>query len=89
MLSQKKYIENILDRFNMSKTKPVNFPLAGHFKLSSQQCPTSRKEKEKMDKVPYASTVDRLMYAMVCTRPDIAHAVGMVNRFFSNLGKQY
>ncbi|XP_074323739.1 secreted RxLR effector protein 161-like [Apium graveolens] len=35
-----------------------------------------RAEGEKeFSKVPYASAVGSLMYAMVCTRPDIAHAV--------------
>ncbi|CAN0915054.1 Retrovirus-related Pol polyprotein from transposon TNT 1-94, partial [Linum grandiflorum] len=29
------------------------------------------------------------MYAMVCTRPDIAHAVGLVSRFLSNPGKTH
>ncbi|GAV91753.1 hypothetical protein CFOL_v3_35141, partial [Cephalotus follicularis] len=29
------------------------------------------------------------MYAMVCTRPDIAHAVGTVSRFMSNPGKEH
>ena len=42
-----------------------------------------------MSKVPYASTIDSLMYAMVCTRPDIAHAMGVVSRFMSRLGKQH
>ena len=28
-----------------------------------------------------------LMYAMVCIRLDIGHAVGVVNRYMSNLGK--
>jgi len=26
---------------------------------------------------------------MVCTRPDIAHAVGVVSRFLSNPGKEH
>jgi len=42
-----------------------------------------------MSKVPYASTVGSLTYAMVCTRPDIAHAVGVVSRFLSNLEKEH
>lgn len=42
-----------------------------------------------MKKVPYASAVGSLMYAMVCTRPDIAHAVGVVIRFLSNLGREH
>ena len=61
----------------MSNSKLVSTPLAGHFKLSSQQCPTSEKEKEEMKKNPYASVVGSLMYDMVCTRPDIAHTVGV------------
>jgi hypothetical protein len=88
-LSQESYIEKLLDRFNMSKAKPVSSTLAGHLKLSSKQSPTSEKEKEEMKKVPYASAVGSLMYAMVCTRPDIAHAVGVVSRFLSNPGKEH
>ena len=29
------------------------------------------------------------MYAMVCTCPDISHAVGVVSRFLENLGKAH
>ena len=39
-----------------------------------------------MSKVPYASTIGSLMYAMVCSRPDIAHAMGVVSRYMSHLG---
>ncbi|RVW71253.1 Retrovirus-related Pol polyprotein from transposon TNT 1-94 [Vitis vinifera] len=42
-----------------------------------------------MSKVPYASAIDNLMYVMVCTRSDIAHEVGVVNRFMSRTGKQH
>ena len=40
-----------------------------------------------MKKVPYASAVGSLMYAMLCTRPDICFAVGMVARYQSNPGQ--
>ena len=39
-----------------------------------------------MARVPYASAVGSLMYAMLCTQPDIYFAVGMVSRYQSNLG---
>src|SRR6187200_353775 len=42
-----------------------------------------------MAKVPYASAVGSLMNAMVCTRPDIAQAVGVISRFMSNPGKDH
>ena len=63
----------------MSKAKAVCSPLASHLKLSSKQCPTSEKEMKKMSKVLYVFAVGSLMYAMVCSRPDIAHAVGVVS----------
>ena len=88
-LSQEDYIEKVLEKFNMSKAKSVCSPLAGHFKLNSEQCPTSDKDKADMSRVPYASAVGSLMYAMVCTRPDIAHSVGVVSRFLSNPGKEH
>ena len=88
-MSQEQYIEKVLARFNMSKAKVVSSPLASHFKLSSRHSPSTDKEKEDMRRVPYASAVGSLMYAMVCTRPDIAYAVGVVSRFLSNPGRQH
>lgn len=88
-LSQEKYIEKVLRRFNMDNAKAVSSPLANHFRLSSKQSPSTEKEKASMQRVPYASAVGSLMYAMVCTRPDIAHAVGVVSRFLSNPGKEH
>jgi hypothetical protein len=29
------------------------------------------------------------MYVMVCTRPDIANAMGVVRRYMNNLGKEH
>ena len=71
----------------MSKTKPVVSLLTSHFKFNSNKCLTSEKDQEDMQRVPYAFIVDSLMYAMVCTRLYITHAVGVVNRFLSNLDK--
>ncbi|XP_049381203.1 retrovirus-related Pol polyprotein from transposon TNT 1-94 [Solanum stenotomum] len=88
-LSQKKYIECVLERFNMKNAKPIITPFAGHMKLSKKMCPTAREEKESIAKVPYSSVVRSLMYAVVCTRPDIAHAVSVVSRFLDNLGKEH
>jgi len=88
-LSQQGYVEKVLDRFGMSNTKPVSTPLANHFKLSSNQCPNTDKEVADMAEVPYASVVGCLMYAMVCTRPDLAHAVSQVSKYMSKPGRQH
>ena len=59
----------------------VSSLLASHFKLSSRHNPSIDKEKEDMRRVLHASTVGSLMYVMVCTRPNIAYAVGVVIMF--------
>eukprot|EP00253_Pinus_taeda_P011150 PITA_11150 len=79
-LSQQKCIEKIPLRFGINNVKPVSVPLASHFKLSSSLCPNTNEEKEYMSRIPYANVVGYWMYAMVCTRPDISHAVGVVIR---------
>jgi len=73
----------------MTNCKSVSTPLAAHFKLSSDLCPTSKEEINKMSSVPYASAVGSLMYAMVCTRPDLSYAVSVVSRFMHNPGKYH
>ncbi|CAM8972008.1 unnamed protein product [Rhodiola kirilowii] len=88
-LSQEEYVEKILKRFKMEKAKPVSCPLVTPFKLTKGSSPKDEHEKKEMDKVPYASAVGSLMYAMICTRPDIAFAVGVVSRFLSNPGKDH
>jgi len=42
-----------------------------------------------MEGIPHANVVGSLMYAMVCTRPNIAHAVSLVSRFMANPGKSH
>ncbi|KAE8706559.1 hypothetical protein F3Y22_tig00110392pilonHSYRG00193 [Hibiscus syriacus] len=76
-LSQKNYLKKILSRFNMQDCKPISTPLPIIFKLSSSMSPSSEEERMKMSRVPYASAVESLMCAMICTRPDIAQAVGV------------
>ncbi|KAH9668961.1 Integrase catalytic domain-containing protein [Citrus sinensis] len=75
-LSQKNYLKKILRRFNMQDCKSISTPLSVNFKLSSSMCPSNEAERKEMSRVPYASVVGSLMFAMICTRPDIAQAVG-------------
>ena len=88
-LNQRKYVKTILQRFNMQECKPVKVPIHVGVKLSTDQCPKTHEEKEDTSRVPYASVVDSLMYVMVCTRPDIAHAVGIFSRYMSKPRKEH
>ncbi|RVW72813.1 Retrovirus-related Pol polyprotein from transposon TNT 1-94 [Vitis vinifera] len=88
-LSRSEYVKKVLSRFNMNEAKPVSTSLGSHFKLSKEQSPKIGEERDHMSKVPYTSAIGSMMYAMVCTRPDIAHAMGVVSRFMSRPGKQH
>jgi hypothetical protein len=85
-MSQEAYINKMLERFRLQHAKPVETPMAKDQILSLEQCPKSEDEKKRMEKTPYANAVGSLMYAMMCTRPDICYAVGMVSRYQSNPG---
>ncbi|KAE8655983.1 Phosphatidylinositol/phosphatidylcholine transfer protein SFH1 [Hibiscus syriacus] len=74
-LSQKNYLKKILSRFSMQDCKPISTPIPINFKLSSSMSPSSEEERMEMSRVPYALAVGSLMFAMICTRPDIAQAV--------------
>ena len=73
----------------MQDYKPISTPLPINYKLSSSMSPSSEAERIEMSRVPYASAVGSLMYAMICTRPDIAQAVGVVSRFMANPGREH
>ena len=79
-LSQSEYVKKVLSRFNMNEAKSVSTPLGSYFKLNKEQSPKTEEERDYMSKVPYVSAIGSLMYAMVCTRPDIAHVVGVVSK---------
>ncbi|XP_038896314.1 secreted RxLR effector protein 161-like [Benincasa hispida] len=88
-LSQKGYIQKILSRFGMSSAKSINTSSVVNARFSSVLLPQSEAEKEYMYRVPYATAVESLMYAMVCTRSNLAHTVSVVSRFMGQIGKEH
>ena len=86
-ISQSRYVSKVLERFGMMDSKPVMTPLGAQFRLSDDMSPTSYAKKLQMAEIPYSRAVGSLMYAMVCTRADIAYAVSVVSKFMSNPSK--
>jgi len=68
-LSQAEYINHVLQRFNIGEARPVSTPLASYFRLSKDESPQMKEEREFMIKDLYASTIESLMNVMVCRRP--------------------
>ena len=88
-LSQKNYIDKVLKRFGMQDCKSGNTLVAKGDKFSLKQCPKGSLETQEMQKIPYASAVGSLMYAQVCTHPDITYIVGVLGRYLNNPGMDH
>src|SRR4051812_49715967 len=71
-LSQETYLKKVLERFKMDKAKLIDTPVMKNHGLSRNDCPKTPVDNAKMANVPYASAIGSLMYAMVCTQPDLA-----------------
>ena len=61
-------------------------PVLQGVKLSQTQCPTTAEDREKMKVIPYALAIGSIMYAMLCTRPDVYIAISLAGRYQSNPG---
>ena len=66
-LSQSGYIDKVLKGFRMQDSKRGFLPMSHGIKLSKSQCPTTKDERERIDKILYALAIGSIMYAMLCT----------------------
>jgi hypothetical protein len=73
----------------MQECKLVKVPILCWCKVICGSVSQDIGRGEDMSHVPYFSAVGSLMYAMVCTRPDIAHAVGVLSRYMSKPRKEH
>ena len=88
-LSQSGYIDKVLKRFGMQDSKRGFLPMSHGIRLSKSQSPLTKDEKERMSKIPYASAIGSIMYAMLCTRPDVSYALSMTSRYQSDPGESH
>ena len=83
-ISQPKYLERVLKRFNMEHCKPVSTPMEPgkkFYKLSDDEDPVNVQEYQKI--------IGCLTYATTATRPDLASAVGILSKYMSRPGKEH
>ena len=73
----------------MQECKPVKVFFFVGVRLFKEKCPKTQEEEEGMSHVPYASDVGSLIYSMVCTRPELSHAVGVLSKYVSKLRKEH
>ena len=85
-LSQSTYIDKVLKRFRMENAKKGLLPMSHGTVLSKNQCPQTTDERVQMTTIPFASAIGSIMYAMICTRPDVAFALSVSSRYQSDPG---
>ncbi|KAL0410680.1 UNVERIFIED_CONTAM: Retrovirus-related Pol polyprotein from transposon TNT 1-94 [Sesamum latifolium] len=73
----------------MQNSKRGFLPISHGKYLSKKQSPTTPDELDRMNKIPYASAIESIMYVMVCTRPDVSCALSMMSRFQSCPGNDH
>jgi hypothetical protein len=64
-------------------------PMSYDITLSKKQCPLEPNEQERLGGVRYASAIGSIMYAMLCTRPDVSYALSVMSRYQSNYGEAH
>ena len=88
-LSQSRYIDLVLKRFSMDGSKRSYLPMSQDIHLSKRMSPKTPEERNRMSSILYASAIGSIMYAMLCTRSDIAYALGIVSRFQTDPGEDH
>ena len=88
-LSQSWYIDLILKRSNMEASKRGYLPVSYGICLSKKIYPKTPEKRKRMNEISYTSTVGSIMYAMLCTRLDVAYALGVTSRFQANPKKYH
>ncbi|GKB22455.1 zinc finger, CCHC-type containing protein [Tanacetum coccineum] len=81
-ISQSDYIDKVLKNFNYFDCTPVSTPMDTSKKLMPNN-------GQVVSQLEYSRVIGCLMYAMTCTRPDIAFVVGKLSRYTSNPGTQH
>ncbi|GKE57737.1 retrotransposon protein, putative, ty1-copia subclass [Tanacetum coccineum] len=79
-LGQNSYMDKILKRYRMDNSKGGDIPMQERLDLNKTQGASTPEEVRRMQNVPYASAVGSTMYAVRCTKPDVAFAQNITSR---------
>lgn len=80
-MDQTRFIEELLNKFNMEKCKHVNTPMEINLKLE--------KNDTCQIQYPYQQLIGSLLYLSILTRPDISYAVCYLSQFNNSYGETH
>ena len=70
----------------MEQSKKEFLPVLQGVKLSKTQSPTTTEDRKRMKVIPYASAIDSIKYAMICTRPVVCLSISLAMGYDSDPG---
>ncbi|GKE41357.1 hypothetical protein Tco_1468641 [Tanacetum coccineum] len=73
----------------MENSKRGTIPMQEKLKFSKSQGASTPAEIRRMQNIPYASAVGSIVYAVRCTRPDVAFAQNITSQFQQNPGDDH
>jgi len=81
-ISQQKYAQKVLERFNMDQCNSVHNPVVLGFKL------TRDKEWVRVDNTLYKQMIGSLMF-LIATRPDLMFIVSLISKYMEHPTESY
>ena len=88
-LSQRAYINSIIDEFNLGEATPLSVPAEPGAILGPHQSPKTPAEFKDMENIPYSRGVGKLMYFYVATGPQVGFIVRILAQFMANPGRAH
>jgi hypothetical protein len=84
-MSQEHYMENVLERFDMSHCKPEKTPLPMNFEPRT----ATDEEFQIAKNLPYPAMVGSMMYAATVARPDLAYAANLLAKYITKWSEEH
>lgn len=73
-LSQKGYVNKIVELFGQNESRLVNTPIGVHFKQKSLIEDATSFAEKRVQGVSYSNAARNIMYFIISTKPDLAHS---------------
>ena len=83
------YIDKVLKWFSIEESKKGFLPMSHGMQLSKDMCLKIHEERVHMDRIMYTSAIGSIMYAMLCTRPDVSHVLSITSRYQANPSEKH
>jgi hypothetical protein len=81
-LSQTRYIEDLINQFDISIDTSIRSPMQENLKLlATEEESVTPKQLQYAGKFPYRQLIGAILYLNMCTRPDISYAVSILAQF--------